>query len=114
MQSCVKHAWRTTKLTYHPSTLSQMKASCISHSNLALIKYWGNRNDALRLPVTNSLSFNLDGASTTTTIEFAEGQPGDEVTLDGVTARGAAALRISAQLDLVRPRAETQLGARVV
>src|SRR5438105_483577 len=91
-----------------------MKASCTAHSNLALIKYWGNRDDALRLSVTNSISFNLAGASTTTTAEFQEGQTGDEVTLDGVSARGAAVRRITAQLDLVRALAQTTSGARVV
>ncbi len=35
-----------------------MKA--LSAANIALIKYWGNRNDALRLPVADSLSITLD------------------------------------------------------
>ncbi len=32
-----------------------------AHPNLAFIKYWGNRDDALRLPANGSLSMNLDG-----------------------------------------------------
>lgn len=31
-----------------------------STPNIALIKYWGNRNDKLRLPAADSLSFTLD------------------------------------------------------
>src|SRR5436190_8434941 len=64
---------RRVVLAYNCSILSLMKATCIAQSNLALIKYWGNRDDALRLPATNSISFNLDGARTTTSVEFAEG-----------------------------------------
>ena len=90
-----------------------MKASCTSHSNLALIKYWGNRNDALRLPVTGSISFNLDQAFTTTTVEFG-GLTADQVELDGTPASGAAAERISRHLDLLRALAGSSQPARVV
>lgn len=91
-----------------------MKATCIALSNLALLKYWGNRNDALRLPMTNSISFNLDGAQTTTTIEFRDDLPHDEIELDGARAGGASAERISRHLDLLRALANTNLRARVV
>jgi len=94
--------------------MSTWKATACANANIALIKYWGNRDDGLRLPVTNSISFNLDGASTTTTVEFAEGQSGDQVTLDGVAAHGAAAQRITAQLDLLRARTGTKWATRVV
>jgi diphosphomevalonate decarboxylase len=91
-----------------------MKASCIAHSNLALVKYWGNRDDAHRLPMTGSISFNLDNAFTTTTVEFREGLQADSVTLDGAEAGGLAVERIRRHLDLLRMPAGTQLCARVV
>ena len=93
--------------------MSLIKSSCIAYSNLALIKYWGNRDEALRLPETNSISFNLEGASTTTTVAFRTDLSGDEIELDGAAVSGAAAARISAQLDLVRGLAETGAHARV-
>lgn len=37
-----------------------MQVRAISTPNIALIKYWGNRNDELRLPAADSLSFALD------------------------------------------------------
>lgn len=38
--------------------------------NIALIKYWGKRDDQLNLPVTNSLSIALPTKGTTTTIRI--------------------------------------------
>lgn len=38
---------------------TQAKGSAFAPSNIALIKYWGKRNETLHLPVTNSLSVSL-------------------------------------------------------
>jgi diphosphomevalonate decarboxylase len=42
----------------------------LAHPNIAFIKYWGNRDDLLRLPVNGSISMNLDGLNTITSVEF--------------------------------------------
>ena len=34
-------------------------AAALAHPNIAFIKYWGNRDDALRLPANGSVSMNL-------------------------------------------------------
>src|SRR5699024_958820 len=47
-----------------------MKATAKAHTNIALIKYWGKRDDTLKLPMNNSLSLTLDALHTTTTVEF--------------------------------------------
>lgn len=39
-----------------------------AHTNIALIKYWGKRNDQLFLPVTSSLSLTLDAFYTETLV----------------------------------------------
>ncbi len=44
-----------------------MTIRAVSTPNIALIKYWGNRDDALRLPAADSLSITLD----TPTVEVA-------------------------------------------
>ncbi len=43
--------------------------TAISSPNIALIKYWGNRNNALRLPKASSLSMVLDTPTVTITAE---------------------------------------------
>ena len=49
-----------------------MPVSAVSTPNIALIKYWGNRNDDLRLPMADSLSITLDKPSAEVTVEAAD------------------------------------------
>jgi len=49
-----------------------MSVTAISTPNIALIKYWGNRNNDLRLPMADSLSITLDKPSAEVTVEAAE------------------------------------------
>jgi diphosphomevalonate decarboxylase len=44
----------------------------LSTPNIALIKYWGNRNDALRLPAADSLSITLGRPSVEVVVDKAE------------------------------------------
>lgn len=72
-------------------------------ANIALVKYWGKRNDELNLPVTSSLSISLGDLGTETTIEPA-GR--DEFILNGrpVPDDTAFAKRLSEYLDPFRAR----------
>ncbi|HLR59993.1 MAG TPA: diphosphomevalonate decarboxylase [Pseudogracilibacillus sp.] len=79
-----------------------MKATAKAHTNIALIKYWGKRNDALILPTNNSLSVTLDGFYTQTTVEFDKKLIQDEFTLDGERVTGEAFKRVTEYLDLIR------------
>jgi diphosphomevalonate decarboxylase len=90
-----------------------MIATAVGFSNIAFIKYWGNRDEKLRLPANASLSMNLDGLETVTTVEFAPGLAEDEVVIGGETQTGAASARVSAHLDHIRARAGMALHARV-
>jgi len=80
----------------------EQRATALAHPNLALIKYWGNRDHALRLPANSSLSMNLAALSTTTTVEFHSDLDADSVTIDDSPARSAARERVVAHLDRVR------------
>ena len=46
-----------------------MKSTATANSNIALVKYWGQRNPKLVLPFNSSISMTLDGLYTTTTVE---------------------------------------------
>lgn len=60
-----------------------MKASAVAPSNIAFIKYWGKKDEVLRLPENGSISMNLSNLLTTTTVEFDEFLQDDSVTLNG-------------------------------
>lgn len=79
-----------------------MKATAKAHTNIALIKYWGKRNDALILPTNNSLSVTLDGFYTQTTVEFDKQLAQDDFILDGEKVTGEAFKRVTEYLDLIR------------
>jgi diphosphomevalonate decarboxylase len=91
-----------------------MNATAKAHTNIALIKYWGKRNEELILPTNNSLSLTLDGFSTTTTVAFDEELETDQFQLDGEKITGVAYDRVTSFLDLVRELAgKNHLYARV-
>ena len=73
-----------------------------ANPNIAFIKYWGNRNDALRLPANGSISMNLERLETRTTVHFDESLLTDGVKINGKIAGSAARLRVSKMLDEVR------------
>ena len=87
-----------------------MEASARARSNMALVKYWGKRDEALVLPHTGSLSMTLDALWTKTRVAFS-GRPGtDELWLDGERASAQETRRATALLELVRG-ARLELGA---
>lgn len=90
------------------------KATAIAHSNIAFIKYWGNTDDALRLPANSSLSMNLDELTTTTTVAFDPDLAEDVVVIDGRERSGPSRQRVMAHLDRVRALAGITARARVV
>jgi diphosphomevalonate decarboxylase len=59
-----------------------VKATAAAHANIALVKYWGKRDDALVLPEAGSLSVALDKLLTTTTVTLGNFDE-DTFTLDG-------------------------------
>ena len=79
-----------------------MKATAKAHTNIALIKYWGKRNDELILPTNNSLSVTLDGFYTETTVEYDKTLTKDEFILDGQEVTGVAYQRVTEYLNLIR------------
>ncbi|MGY1439937.1 diphosphomevalonate decarboxylase [Streptomyces reniochalinae] len=81
------------------------RATAVAHPNIALIKYWGKRDEHLILPRADSLSMTLDLFPTTTRVHLDPEAGHDEVTLNGRPAEGEALRRVVAFLNLVRKRA---------
>jgi diphosphomevalonate decarboxylase len=76
--------------------------TAIAHPNIAFIKYWGNRDEILRLPANGSISMNLAGLETRTTVTLNTGLPADMLTLNGRALDGPPLERVTAFLDIVR------------
>lgn len=93
--------------------MSNFSATALAHPNIALIKYWGNRDEQLRLPVNGSISFNLAELSTRTKVAFNESLPADLLFLNGRPAAPPQTERISHLLDLVREMAHLSVSAKV-
>ncbi|HET6444583.1 MAG TPA: diphosphomevalonate decarboxylase [candidate division Zixibacteria bacterium] len=90
-----------------------MKATAIAGSNIAFIKYWGNQDDDLRIPMNGSISMTLDAAHTTTNVEFNPNLADDSFTLNGSHVNRKATARVSKHLDHIRKIANSNLKAVV-
>jgi diphosphomevalonate decarboxylase len=88
-------------------------ATAVACPNIAFIKYWGNRDERLRLPSNGSISMNLEGLVTRTTVAFDPALEADRLTIAGAPVRGPGLERVSAFLDLVRGLAGMDARAEV-
>lgn len=91
-----------------------MKATAKAHANIAFIKYWGRKDEILRLPANDSISMNLSEVFTITTVEFSEGYKKDEVELVGKKLEEKEEKRIVDHLDRIRNLAKIKTFAKVV
>jgi diphosphomevalonate decarboxylase len=89
-------------------------ATAQAHPNIAFIKYWGNRDNALRLPANGSISMNLSGLYTRTAVSFQPSLPFDELIINDREVTGPALERVSYLLGLVRDMAKLESRAEVV
>ncbi|MBT3249694.1 MAG: diphosphomevalonate decarboxylase [Candidatus Pacebacteria bacterium] len=89
------------KITYKAST------------DIALIKYWGKKDEQLRIPENDSFSIVIDGIYTITTVEFKTDLDRDEVTIDG-EQQLKEVNRVSKYLDRFRELANIKTFAKVV
>jgi diphosphomevalonate decarboxylase len=86
----------------------------IAHPNIAFIKYWGNRDETLRIPLNGSISMNLDGLETQTSVDFSVSSNSDSLTINEKPVSGPGLKRVSLFLDLVRQMSGKKEFARVV
>lgn len=91
-----------------------MKATATAHPNIALVKYWGKRDEVRILPHQSSLSLTLSPIHVKTTVEWVPGRQGDQVEINGRVAEGSARARVVELLDAVRRESGLQRSARMV
>jgi diphosphomevalonate decarboxylase len=82
-------------------------------ANIAFIKYWGKKNDALNLPWSDTISMNLSNAQTKTSVTFEPALDSDRLMINGKNVTGKELERASKQLDLIRARAGIELRAKI-
>jgi diphosphomevalonate decarboxylase len=71
-------------------------------ANIALVKYWGKRDERLNLPEAGSLSVTLEGLEAHTTVRFGPSHPRDQLILDGHALPEVGMRRAVRILDRVR------------
>lgn len=92
---------------------NSVEATAVAHPNIAVVKYWGKRDESLILPACGSLSMTVDIFPTTTTVSVDASISADVVTMGGRPAPTSVATRVSHFLDLVRELAGSPLRAAV-
>ncbi|HHJ5066674.1 TPA: diphosphomevalonate decarboxylase [Enterococcus hirae] len=90
------------------------KGKARAYTNIALIKYWGKKNESLILPMNNSLSLTLDAFYTETEVSFSEAYTEDQFYLDNQLQDEKATKKISTFLDIAREKAGTTKKAKVI
>lgn len=91
-----------------------MKATSVAPSNIAFTKYWGRKDEVLRLPENGSISMCLSNLLTITTVEFSTDFKADKITINGGGIEQGEAERIIKHLDRIRKMASMQNRAKVV
>lgn len=93
--------------------LLRNKTTAVAPSNIAFTKYWGRKNEKLRLPENGSVSMCLSNLLTTTTVKFSEEYKKDHVSIDGNEIDKEVERAIT-HLDRIRKLAKINLKAKVI
>ncbi|MFR0575578.1 diphosphomevalonate decarboxylase [Limosilactobacillus reuteri subsp. suis] len=88
-------------------------ATAKAHTNIALVKYWGKKDQELIIPQTDSLSLTLNEFYTTTTVNFDNHLTSDLVAVDQQTLSKQASKKVVHVLDIVRQLSGIKSFARV-
>lgn len=79
-----------------------MKATARAHTNIALVKYWGKKDQQLMLPQTDSLSLTLDRFYTDTSVDFRPNLDRDYLVVDNHQIAADHTGKVSRVLNIVR------------
>lgn len=82
--------------------MSDPVVNAVASPNIAFIKYWGNRDEIMRIPSNPSLSMTLGGLETSIQLSTLAPEQEDELWINAEPADSAAQMRTSAFMDFVR------------
>ncbi len=82
--------------------MTPIATEAIASPNIALIKYWGNRDHELRLPANDSLSMTLGGLETRVRMALDPALDADRMVADSRPITGEPLERVSRFLQIVR------------
>ncbi|UDM32733.1 diphosphomevalonate decarboxylase [Lentilactobacillus laojiaonis] len=85
-----------------------------AHTNIALIKYWGKKNDELIIPQNSSLSLTLDAFYTQTSVIFDESLSNDQLLINSQNANQTELSKVSNFLNIIRKMAHIDTSAKVI
>jgi diphosphomevalonate decarboxylase len=93
-----------------------LKATAKAPSNLAFVKYWGKRDEKLRIPTNNSISMNLSNATTRTSVEFNPELDEDRLISSGKNFKQDSIffVRVFEHIDRIRELAEINSRASII
>lgn len=90
-----------------------MQGKARAYTNIALIKYWGKKDQQLIIPMNNSLSLTLDAFYSETQVTFSKDFTEDSFYLDGQQQSPQEMKKIVKFLDMSRALGKTELHAKV-
>ena len=93
--------------------MSKNTATAAAYANIAFIKYWGNRDEEFRIPANGSISMNLEGLETKTTVEFDSQLTTDTLQINQQPQSGGSLERVTQFLNRVRESAGISTFAHV-
>lgn len=96
------------------SKLIIMKTTAIAPSNIAFVKFFGKKDEQLRLPANSSISMCLSEAFTQTTVEFSSALKQDDVSLIDGQFSDQEKKRIVGHIDRIRKLAKLKIYCKIV
>ncbi|MDE8276541.1 diphosphomevalonate decarboxylase [Erysipelothrix rhusiopathiae] len=90
-----------------------MNKTVRAHTNIALIKYWGKKDNELKIPHNSSLSLTLDQFYTETSVDYDSALTEDVFILDGVLVEGKEKDRVVWYMNALRERYDIPSFARI-
>lgn len=84
-----------------------------AHTNIALIKYWGKKDNELKIPTNSSVSLTLDSFYTETSVTYDETLTEDEFYLDGIKVDDKVSKRVKDYMNTLRVRYTLPSYARI-